>query len=73
MRISGFVSLSPLFFLLAAALPVPMPVTVPVTLGPLPRQHGISFIDCSECHFGYTALADGAYACMTNVQVYCDP
>ena len=73
MRISAYLLFSPLFSLVPAALPLPMPVAVPITRGPLPRQHGISFIDCSECHFGYTALADGAYACMTNVLVYCDP
>lgn len=70
MRTSAFL---PLLSLLPASFAAPIPVAVPVTLGPLPRQNGISFIDCSECRYGYTALPDGAYVCLTNVQVYCDP
>ena len=59
--------------LLAATLATPIPLAVPVSIRPLASRDGISFIDCSECRYGYTALPDGAYTCEANVQVYCNP
>lgn len=73
MKTSTFLSLLSLIPLLPAALAAPMPTVVPVLSGPLASQNGISFIDCSECHYGYTALSDGVYTCKANVQVYCNP
>ena len=62
-----------LLTLIAATLATPIPLAVPVSIRPLASQDGISFIDCSECHYGYTALPSGAYTCEANVQVYCSP
>ena len=62
-----------LLTLLAATLATPIPLAVPVSIRPLASRDGISFIDCSECHYGYTALPNGAYTCEANVQVYCSP
>lgn len=67
---------STFFYLLTflpAILAAPMPLAVPVSIRPLASRDGISFIDCSECHYGYTALPNGAYTCEANVQVYCSP
>ena len=73
LTIMSIFNLFHVLFFLSATLAAPMPVAVPVVPGPLASQDGISFIDCSECSYGYTVLPGGAHTCTTNVQVYCSP
>lgn len=68
MKTSTVLYVLPLF---PAALAAPKPAVVPVISGPLASRDGISFIDCSECHYGFTELQNGFHACEASVQVYC--